>query len=97
MILKIVSSSFLLILTSVSSATAPVAAFACPSPAQVRPVSSIDEKCFYAHCDTCGWSGPEHTGKSAELEASKDATAHMMDKGKTDKENPNHVTQAKSC
>jgi hypothetical protein len=91
MVLKIVTSSLLLILTSVSPATAPVA-FADPSPAQVRPVASADEACWYAHCDTCGWSGPHHTGSSAEADASKDATAHMMVK-----ENNSHTTQPKSC
>jgi hypothetical protein len=91
MVLKIITSSLLLILTSVSSATAPMA-FADPSPAQVRPVASADEACWYAHCDTCGWSGPHHTGSSAEADASKDATAHMMVK-----ENNSHTTQPKSC
>lgn len=96
MVLKIVTSSLLVILTSVSLATAP-AAFAGTSPAQARPVSSFDEACYYAHCETCGWSGPHHTGSSAEAEASKDATAHMNEKEKTDKEKPYHVTQPKSC
>jgi hypothetical protein len=93
MVLKIVTSSLLLILTSVSSAIAPVA-FADPSPAQIRRVSSVDD-CWYAYCKTCGWSGPHHTGSSAEADASADATEHMNDKEKTDK--AYHTTQPKSC
>jgi hypothetical protein len=103
MVLKIVTSLLLLILTSVSSAIAPVA-FADPSPAQVRRVSSVDD-CWYAYCKTphrcgekfCDWSGPHHTGSSGEAEASADATDHMKNMEKTDKENPYHVTQPKSC
>lgn len=96
MVQKMITSSLLLILTSVLSATAPVA-FADPAAAQVRPVSSLDDGCYYAHCTTCGWSGSHHTGKSAEADASKDATEHMNDKEKNDKVTPYHTTQATSC
>jgi len=88
MVLKIVTSSLLLILTSVSLAIAPVA-FADPSPAQVRLV------CWYAYCKTCGWSGSQHTGSAGEAEARLDAQEHSKNMEKTDKEK--HEAQPKSC
>jgi hypothetical protein len=72
-----------------NTANAPVA-FADACPAHVRRVSFQGDTCLYAHCKTCDWSGPKHTGSSALSEASNDATNHM-------KEHPNHVTQPKSC
>jgi hypothetical protein len=94
MVLNIVTSSLLLILTSVSSANAPVA-FADRCPAHATRVSSGDENCYYAYCKTCKWSGEKYTGMSAESDASKDATKHMMDKDKEGESN--HKAQPKSC
>jgi hypothetical protein len=85
MVLKIVTSSFLLILTSVSPAIAPMVA-AVPAPARVRPVSyfgSCNAICAHPSHGSIGWLGPTETGDNAKDKAWVDAKAH-------NKDNPGH-------
>jgi hypothetical protein len=83
MVLKLVASSFLLILTAVSSAPAvPVAPVV---PLQVKPVAyygGCSAICPHPSHGNYGWLGPARTGSDAKDQAWKDAKEHNEEQNK---------------